>query len=597
VSMGGGASGGASSSDNQRAQDLADLFELNREKLRNQYESVQRGREQQQAADQQIDETAERLKRLSARLEQENERAQRKADSLAQKMGASGSSGGASQRQMAQEAEEAARQLERLAREKAEQQRQEAASSQSNSSSGSASSKSQSQSSSGGAQSQREQRALEEAARRLRDAADAMRRSASGSRSSQQSAADAANAASQLEEARRLLDQQRSGRLERDVQDVLQGAKELSRKEQEVGAGVSKLWDNPNPQERAQQLQSLTDQKGEMANELRDLKARMDRLSLDSRRENKDAATGLADASKTMRDRKTEEKIRASQGAMRYSGPEYTKSLESSIGSDLNELQQRLEQVAAAARNGAGKQNEQTGQAQALDKTRDLVRGMQSLDERMRNAQSGKNQGQNQQGAGQQSPQGQNGQQAQNGRQGQPNGQQGQQNGKQGQNGQQGQSGQQGAQGQQPGQPGGEAPGGMRGGQNGGGRPSPENSAAGGPPEGQSLGQFGREMRERLSDAQALRRELQRQQLDTRELDRAIAGMQSLSNDRLLSDERTAAELRAQTLEHLKAFEFALRKKLGDSDENRVLLGRAGDVPAAFKQYVEEYYRSLAKKP
>ena len=40
-----------------------------------------------------------------------------------------------------------------------------------------------------------------------------------------------------------------------------------------------------------------------------------------------------------------------------------------------------------------------------------------------------------------------------------------------------------------------------------------------------------------------------------------------------------------------------LRKKLGDSEENRVLLGRSGDVPAAFKQYVEEYYRSLAKKP
>jgi hypothetical protein len=104
-------------------------------------------------------------------------------------------------------------------------------------------------------------------------------------------------------------------------------------------------------------------------------------------------------------------------------------------------------------------------------------------------------------------------------------------------------------------------------------------------------------MRERLSDAQALRRDLQRQNLDTRDLDRAIAGMQSLSNDRLLADERTAAELRGQTLEHLKAFEFNLRRKLGDTEANRVLLGRSGDVPSAFKQYVEEYYRSLAKKP
>jgi hypothetical protein len=104
-------------------------------------------------------------------------------------------------------------------------------------------------------------------------------------------------------------------------------------------------------------------------------------------------------------------------------------------------------------------------------------------------------------------------------------------------------------------------------------------------------------MRERLSDAQALRRDLKRQGIDTRDLDKAIAGMQSLANERLLADERTAADLRAQTLESLKSFEFMLRKQLGAPDEDRVLLGRTGDVPAAFKQYVEEYYRALARKP
>ena len=401
-----------------------------------------------------------------------------------------------------------------------------------------------------------------------------MRRSASGSRSSEQSAADAHAAQQRLDEARRLLEGQRSGRLERDVQDVLQSAKELGKQEQQVAGDVGKLWDNANPQARGQQLQSLTEKKGQMADELRDLKSRMDKLSLDSRRENKDAANGLAEASKAMRDHKTEEKIRSSQGAMRYSGPEYTKSLETTIGNDLNDLQQRLEQVAAAARNGAGKSSDPASQSQAVDRTRDLVRGMQSLDERMRNSQSGKAQGQQA-----------NGQQA--------NGQKPQQGNQQGQNGQQGSQGQPG----QPGQPGGAAQGGMRGGQNGGGRPSTEGAAGGGPPEGQSLGQYGRELRERLSDAQALRRDLQRQGLDTRELDRAIAGLSSLSNDRILADERTAADLRSQTLENLKAFEFTLRKKLGEGDDNRVLLGRSGDVPASFKQYVEEYYRSLAKKP
>src|SRR5436305_2408467 len=180
-----------------------------------------------------------------------------------------------------------------------------------------------------------------------------MRRAASCSTSSREAAADAASAQQRLEEARRLPDEQRTGRLERDVQDVLQSAKSLGKQEQQVAGDVNKLSENTNAQDRAQQAQALMDKKGQMANELRDLKARMDKLSLDSRRENKEAATGLAEASKALRDRKTEEKVRASQGAMRYGNPEYAKSLEGAIGSDLADLQQRLEQVAGAARNGA----------------------------------------------------------------------------------------------------------------------------------------------------------------------------------------------------------------------------------------------------
>ena len=111
--------------------------------------------------------------------------------------------------------------------------------------------------------------------------------------------------------------------------------------------------------------------------------------------------------------------------------------------------------------------------------------------------------------------------------------------------------------------------------------------------------QLSRELRERLSDAQALRRDLAGQGVDVKELDRAITGLRSLADERLILDERAAADLRAQTLEGLKAFEFALRREFGAGADDRVLLGRPGDVPASFKQYVEEYYRALAgsKKP
>ena len=53
--------------------------------------------------------------------------------------------------------------------------------------------------------------------------------------------------------------------------------------------------------------------------------------------------------------------------------------------------------------------------------------------------------------------------------------------------------------------------------------------------------------------------------------------------------------LTAPVVEELKAYEFALRRTLGEADGGKVMLGRSGDVPAAFKGYVEEYYRSIAK--
>src|SRR5204863_4397540 len=69
---GGGGGGGGQ---NQMAEDLADLFELELDKLANQYEMQQRA--EQQGADKQVDELAEKLKELARRQQQEAERQQR----------------------------------------------------------------------------------------------------------------------------------------------------------------------------------------------------------------------------------------------------------------------------------------------------------------------------------------------------------------------------------------------------------------------------------------------------------------------------------------------------------------------------------------
>jgi len=145
----------------------------------------------------------------------------------------------------------------------------------------------------------------------------------------------------------------------------------------------------------------------------------------------------------------------------------------------------------------------------------------------------------------------------------------------------------------------------MQAGNNGG------NPTAGGQPRGGALHddgarlspedaqQFSREAAQRLADAEALRQQLAKQGVPTAELDKAIDDLRQMTNPRALEDTRAAKDLRAKTIEGFKDFEFGLRRALGEGDSTRVLLERSGDVPPAYKQHVEEYYRSIgkAKKP
>jgi len=125
----------------------------------------------------------------------------------------------------------------------------------------------------------------------------------------------------------------------------------------------------------------------------------------------------------------------------------------------------------------------------------------------------------------------------------------------------------------------------------------------GGPPRGgqftgrlspNDIQQFSREAQQRLADAEALRRELARQGLPTTDLDRSIENLRLLGSPVTLEDTRASADLRKKVIEGFKDFEFGLRRRLG-ADSTRVLLERSGDVPPAYRQNVEEYYRSIGK--
>ncbi len=259
---GGGGGGGGGGQQSAAAEELADLFQLEMDKLRNQYETVQRS--QQQTADAKVDAMLERLKELARRQEQEAER-QRQMSGNRQE---GGSAASARQRQLADETEEAARQLERLSREDDWQD-------------------------------------LAQMARDLRSAADAMRRAAASGDAA--AFGEARTAAERLSRARDGLEQQRSDRMARDIDAALSRARRLANEQKSIEAGVRSL--DKAGAARAPQVQQLQQRKEAEAAEVGDIEKQLDRTASDFRRERPQAARQVQQAADGIRDDRLKEKI------------------------------------------------------------------------------------------------------------------------------------------------------------------------------------------------------------------------------------------------------------------------------------------------
>src|SRR6185295_3128480 len=120
VAFGDQTSSGAGSGGQREQQELAGLFELELDKMKNQYETVQRA--QQQQAERQKSEAERRLEELARRQQQALEEQRRRQQSAAN------GSGGGNQRQQQElidETRKAARELERLSRERRDAQMEE----------------------------------------------------------------------------------------------------------------------------------------------------------------------------------------------------------------------------------------------------------------------------------------------------------------------------------------------------------------------------------------------------------------------------------------------------------------------------------------
>jgi len=122
---------------------------------------------------------------------------------------------------------------------------------------------------------------------------------------------------------------------------------------------------------------------------------------------------------------------------------------------------------------------------------------------------------------------------------------------------------------------------------------SARNGAMGGnatPTASASARQLQRQLREYANTADDLRRRLAQAGVNPKDLDAVARELRSMD----LGDPKGLQQLKA-SVDRLKRFEFDLRKKVG-GDSQQLFLSGSDEVPPGFRQAIEEYYRSLAKK-
>jgi hypothetical protein len=632
--------GGQGSGSQSEQENLADLFELQLDKMKNQYETVQR--EQQATQSKQQDELLRKLKELAERQQKQLEQQMRSQ----QEQGGGG--GGGSQRQQQQtieEAEKMARELERLSRDRRDPK-------------------------------------LAEAARQMQQAADDLRRAQASQGQSQnrssQSGADATSqqlrAMDRMEQARRMLESAQRAGGQRNVQQLRQQAEEALKRQEEIARNVDELakrqeQDGQGEQSPAaqQKKQQIAERKQQLAEQMSGLERDINQTARGLGQERQQATDKLREASNAIRNNRIPDRIRSSQQMIENGWMEQARERESIIKQNIDQVVKSLQ----AAEGAASRKSEGESLEDALNRAHELAESLESLRKKLESQQQGKEgqngqraqanqegqqdgqQGQQQGQKGQQTGQqqandsgksqagqqgkeqnqgaqkgsqqskgqqaqagqqkGQQGQQGQQqgqqkGQQGQQGQQQGQQKGQQGQQGQQqGQQGQQqGQQGQQQGQQGQQAgnrtESGQRPGQASAQGSTPSNAqaeqaneAGGGPPQPGNR-QLESELRERVAEAEDLRRQLGRDSELGRQLGKAIDELRRI-NPNVFNDPSQLAALKKEVIEPIRQLEIELARRL------QAKLGNPGagtygegEAPDRYRKTIEDYYRRLSSR-
>jgi len=516
----------------RESRELTELMNLELDKMKNQYETLRR--EQRQQTEQAKSEAERRLEELARRQQQALEQQRRRQQQQGQpRNGGGGAPSQREQQEMIEEARRAARELERLSRE-------------------------------------RRDARMQELSRQLNQAADEMQRAQASSSGNNQNEAIAQGerALQRLEQARRNLQQMRGGGngqqgRSQEIGELRRRASEAAARQREI-ARDSESAARRNAQAGSagdaarQARERLAERKGALADSVENLEQDI-RQSARSLGEGKQsAARQLNEAADSLRRGRVAERLREGGRGGEGQNRESARAEERAVERSLNELAERLQSAETASGRPGGSSAEE-----ALDRTRRLGDDLESLRRRLaeRAARRQRSDGRGQQQAQQGGRQQQGGQQS-----GQQSGQQGgqQQNGRQA--GQQG--GQQSAR-QQQGQ----------------------SEGDGG--EGGDARQLGAELRERLRDAENLRREWGT--TGGVQLGRLVDELRRMADGRMQGEAQTAAALKAAVIDPLRQLELELSKRLREqAGRTNLRLSDQGAAPERYRKSVEEYYRRLS---
>src|SRR4029079_19589239 len=131
---------------------------------------------------------------------------------------------------------------------------------------------------------------------------------------------------------------------------------------------------------RREKSQQVIERKNTLDQKIGELEKQIDRTPMDRGKDEKETSRKMADAAGSIRDNRLRDRVRYSASMVRAGVPwKDAQALGNSIGSGLDTLKKKL----ADAASSVGKTKPDT-MTEALDKARQLTRGMDSLDQRTR---------------------------------------------------------------------------------------------------------------------------------------------------------------------------------------------------------------------